>query len=96
MAFGNEHAAIPRIAGKRDQLGNVGKRLSRNAKVHFGAHGVLGDLHGIALTQQQSHLRIAFGESLQYRRENVARLHVGRRDRQRAGVLALELCADAF
>ena len=57
---------------------------------------MLGDLHRIALVQLQLDLRIARSEIEQHRRQNVTRLQVRRRDRERALVLAPELGADAF
>ncbi len=57
-------------------------------------HGLLGDLDRVALMQQQSHPRIPFGEALEDRGQDVARLGVRGGDGQRADILGLELGAD--
>ena len=96
MTLGHEHTAIPGVARQRHKLGKVGKRLGRDADIDFGTRGLLGHLNRIALVEQQADPRIFIGEALEHRRQDVTRLGVRRRDRQRADILCLELRADAL
>ena len=96
MAARHDHAAIPFIAGQRDQFRGVSYRFGGDPQISLALGDEFGDLHRVALVEQQSHLGKAFGELLDCRRQHVARLGVGRRDAQRSFIACAMLVADAL
>ena len=91
MPVRNDDAAMPAKAGQAHQPGEYRTCAGGDGEVDAVRGGEVGDLFGISLVQVQPHLGELVAESLEYRRQHVARLRMRGGDGQGAFVFLAQL-----
>ncbi|OGT18908.1 MAG: hypothetical protein A2V90_06785 [Gammaproteobacteria bacterium RBG_16_57_12] len=94
MVERNHDAAVPLIAGQRDQLGKVMHRFRGDHEVRLAGGRQPGHLGRITLLDAQAHPGIALGKGADGGGQNVARLGMGGGDAQRPGAFIRVLRPD--
>ncbi len=96
MSLRHDDAPVPAIARHQHEIREQLLRAGVDRKVDAVAHGHVRNLLGRSLVQMQLDVRIALLKDPDHGRQYVARLGMGRTDRERAPFVAFLLVSEAL